>query len=111
MSCGCATDGCSHAAPRLVQDWVDEQQRRLGRIATSGRTWWRPQSRPDLHRRELRRCARWWDLEAMRRYPSSDWSREYAANQRWIVELLDNGVDINQSFHVLLKEHGKRADP
>lgn len=55
-------------------------------------------------RHNLRRNARWWELEAMRGYPSADDSRRYARNLRWLVELIDNGVDIDRPFHVLLKE-------
>lgn len=58
-------------------------------------------------RRDLRVVARWWELEAMRGYPTSDKSREYAANMRWLVELLDNGVDVRRPFHELVKQQGR----
>ena len=92
-SCGCEklTSGCPHAAGDEIQADVSRQQRRL-----------LPESSL-LPRARLRRNARWWELEARRGYPSSDSSLEYARNLRWLVELLDNGVNIRQPFHVLLK--------
>ena len=56
-------------------------------------------------RRDLRVLARWWELEAQRGYPSSDKSREYAANMRWLIELLDNGVAVfGRDFDEVVKE-------
>lgn len=34
-----------------------------------------------------RRSCRWWELEALRGYPSAEKSRGYAANMRWASEL------------------------
>lgn len=42
-------------------------------------------------RANLRRIARWWELEAMRGYESSERSRQYGANYRWLVEMYDAG--------------------
>ena len=50
-------------------------------------------------RADFRRIARWWDLEAMRGYESSGRSRQYAANQRWIVEMMDNGHKVESTIH------------
>lgn len=36
---------------------------------------------------EYMRCARWWELEARRGYPSSADSLRYANNMRWAAEL------------------------
>ena len=38
-------------------------------------------------RRDYRRAARWWELEAMRGYDSAPRSRAYAATMRWAAEL------------------------
>lgn len=60
-------------------------------------------------RRDFRWRARWWDLEAMRGYPSSDDSRRYAANMRWLVELMDNGVKVvGRRFDEIVREQGAR---
>lgn len=48
-------------------------------ITEAQRTLW-PYSIIPRTRREFRRIGRWWDLEAMRGYPSSTDSRRYAAN-------------------------------
>lgn len=65
-------------------------------------------------RADFRRCARWWELEAARGYDShvdeygmnsSDRSKMYAANMRWMVELLDAGVDVSGRFDALVKRH------
>lgn len=57
-------------------DPITEAQRRLGRCSVINRT-----------RAEYRRCARWWELEAKRGYPSSADSLRYARNMRWAAEL------------------------
>lgn len=75
--------------PTFLQRWA--RARRKGRVSLA------------IERRTLRRSARWWDLEAMRGYVgvvdeygmnSSDRSKMYAANSRWVVELMDNGVRV-----------------
>jgi hypothetical protein len=50
-------------------------------------------------RAHYRWIARWWELEAMRGYESSDRSREYAANYRWLVELMDAGHRVTADAH------------
>lgn len=55
---------------------LSEMQRRLGRQPTVPRT-----------QRDYRRVAQWWEIEAMRGYPSSERSREYANNMRWAAEV------------------------
>lgn len=126
--CPCAPEGCKHAASWAVQDRVSEAQRRLRprfvtRYGEVQELWhpplvWDAKRHLENRRAILRHSARWWQLEAMRGYTgvvdedgktSSDRSREYAANQRWLVELLDNGVDIDRPCHVLLKERACRA--
>jgi hypothetical protein len=78
--------------------------------------WHPPMSgRPLNERTRLRRRARWWELEALRGYDwavdeygmnSADRSRMYAANQRWLVELMDAGVVvIGRRFDAIVKEH------
>jgi hypothetical protein len=37
--------------------------------------------------RDYRRVAQWWELEAMRGYPSFERSRDYANNMRWAAEV------------------------
>lgn len=80
------------------------------------RRWHPPMSgRPPNERTRLRRRARWWELEAMRGYAgvvdeygmnSADRSRMYAANQRWLVELMDAGVALaGRRFDAIVKEH------
>lgn len=58
------------------QQAITELQRRIGPRPTTLRT-----------RRDYRRAARWWELEAKRGYPSSGDSLRYAANMRWAAEL------------------------
>jgi hypothetical protein len=82
----------------MTQDQITEMQQRLGPSPVTPRT-----------RRDFRRRARWWELEAMRGYPSSDRSREYAANMRWLVELMDNGVTVvGRRFDEIVREQGAR---
>lgn len=59
-------------------------------------------------RADYRAIARWWELEAMRGYvgvrdedgkTSSDRSRGYAENYRWLVELMDNGHRVTADAH------------
>lgn len=50
-------------------------------------------------RAHYRWIARWWELEAMRGYESSDRSREYGANYRWLVELMDAGRRVTADAH------------
>lgn len=98
------------------QEWITKQQLRLGpewsmhvlveRVEASGVTTSRYVDAPKPHmvyRHNLRRGARWWDLEAARRYDNGivdyglvSWqmSHLYAFNQRWLLELLDNGVRV-----------------
>lgn len=83
-------------APTFFEKWA--KARRRGRVS------------PTHLRRDLRRRARWWDLEATRGYPSSSKSREYAMNIRWLVELLDNGVDVSRPFHELIKERRRAPE-
>jgi len=91
-----------------MQAYVDGQQRslreRYGLVVT-------PRTRA-----QLRAVARWYELQALRGYTgvldedgltSSDRDRQYAANQRWLVELLDAGVDINRPFDELRRAHVK----
>jgi len=97
-----------------VQMYVTAMQARMRRrfLTAAGiveESWHPPlQRNPRLHvpnrRADLRRTARWWELEAMRGYPSSGRSLEYAANLRWLVGLLDAGIDIDRPFHALVKE-------
>lgn len=54
---------------------IDEAQRRI-RVPAFPRT-----------HRDYRKVARWWELEAMRGYPSAEASRGYARNMRWAAEL------------------------
>lgn len=78
---------------------------------------------PNL-RTVLRRYARWLELEAQRGYTgvidddgktSSDRSREYAANYRWLVELMDAGRRVTADSHgvfvdgVLASEYARRG--
>lgn len=59
--------------------------------------------------REFRRTARWWELEAMRGYDSSAKSLEYAANMRWLAELMDAGVTVvGRRFDEIVKEQARR---
>jgi hypothetical protein len=85
-----------------VHAWVSEQQRRLrehhGGVPT-------PRTRA-----QLRAEARWLELEAMRGYPGSGSQRQAATNHRWLVELLDAGVDINRPFAELVRER-RPAEP
>lgn len=92
----------------MTQGQIAEAQLRL-----HSHRWHPPMSgQPRSERSEIRRVARWWEMEAMRGYPSSDKSREYAANQRWLVELLDNGVRIKgRRFDELLREQKRRRAP
>lgn len=98
--CPCRPDGCKHAAAWEVQDRVAEAQRRLrekhGIIVV-------PRCRA-----HFRAIARWWELESERGYTgvvddaglnSSDRSRMYAANYRWLVELMDNGHRVTAYAH------------
>jgi hypothetical protein len=55
---------------------IDAAQRRLSPTALTPRT-----------NAEYRRIARWWELEAMRGYPSAEDSLRYARNCRWAAEL------------------------
>jgi hypothetical protein len=59
-------------------------------------------------RREFRRVARWWELNALRRYayqPDDNglqsWERDlqYAHNYRWFVELMDAGRRVTADAH------------
>lgn len=50
-------------------------------------------------RAHYRWIARWWELEAMRGYESSGRSLEYAANYRWLVEMMDNGHAVHSDAH------------
>jgi hypothetical protein len=70
-------------APADVQARITEQQLAMGPQPVTPRT-----------RADLRRRARWWELEAQREYQSAGRSREYAENMRWLVEMLDNGVRV-----------------
>lgn len=98
----------------MTQDQITEAQRRLGPGSLSLTFWERwarihskDKRRPVHARRELRRRARWWELEAMRGYPSSERSRQYAANLRWLVELMDNGHRVaGVTFEGLVRLHG-----
>lgn len=100
----------------MTQDQITEAQRRLGPGSLSLTFWqrWarihgRDKRRPVHERRELRRRARWWELEAMRGYASSERSRQYAANLRWLVELMDNGHRVTGvTFEGLVRQHGAR---
>jgi hypothetical protein len=81
-----------------MQQWCSEAQRRLrdrhGVIVV-------PRTRA-----HLRALARWWEIEAMRGDPASERSREYAANMRWLVELLDAGHKVfGRRFEAIVKEH------
>lgn len=108
--CPCVADGCKHAAGDDVQAYVTEMQGQLRQFTLTPTGWmtesWHTPLVFDARRHianprsELRRSARWWELEAMRGYTgvvdedgmtSSDRSRMYAANQRWLVELMDAG--------------------
>lgn len=98
--CECTLDGCKHAAPWATQLAVDEAQRRLrdrhGAIVV-------PRCRA-----HFRAIARWWELNAQRRYTGlvddngqTSWQRDlvYAANYRWLVELMDNGHRVTADDH------------
>ena len=70
-------------------------------------------------RREFRRIARWWELEAARGYPSAESSCQYARNYRWLVELMDagrrvtanaHGVYIDGELASVVAERGRRAE-
>lgn len=58
------------------EELISEMQRRIGRQVVTPRT-----------QRDYRRRSQWWELEAMRGYPSSERSREYANNMRWAAEI------------------------
>jgi hypothetical protein len=85
-------------------EWITEMQLGMRRSLYSPRT-----------RADLRRNARWWELEALRGYTSgvdeygmnsSDRSLMYAANQRWLVELLDAGRQvIGRRFDDIVREN------
>lgn len=82
----------------MTQAQITEMQQRLAPMPVTART-----------RRDFRRLARWWELEAMRGYPSSEKSREYGANMRWLVELMDNGVKVvGRRFDENVREQGAR---
>lgn len=93
-------------AATASQEWITEMQLRMRRSLYQPRT-----------RADLRRNARWWELEAMRGYDgvvdeygmnSSDRSKMYAANIRWCVELADAGVDVyGQRFDKLVATHAR----
>jgi hypothetical protein len=100
--CPCVADGCEHTAPDHVHTWVSEQQRRLRDHHGGAPT---PRTRA-----QLRAEARWLELEAMRGYPGSASERQAATNRRWLVELLDAGVDINRPFAELVRER-RSAEP
>jgi len=74
-------------APQDVQDRVTRGQRFLSDLR-SYHGWL---GVVPILRQHYRWIARWWELEAMRGYESSDRSREYAANYRWLVEVMDAG--------------------
>lgn len=77
----------------MSQDEITERQRQVAGVVV-------PRTR-----RDFRRIARWYELEAMRGYPSHMKCLEYAANMRWIVELMDSGVAVvGRRFDELLKE-------
>lgn len=93
--CECTLDGCKHAAPWVTQLAVDEAQRRLrekhGTIVVP------------RYRAHFRAIARWWELNAKRRHTgvidddgTTSWQRDlmYAANYRWLVELMDSGHQV-----------------
>lgn len=80
-----------------TESWIGEMQSRL-----------RPRPVVPRLRRDYRAIARWWELEAMRGYDwdpsgsgltSSEWSRLYAANYRWLVELMDTGHRVTSDAH------------
>lgn len=54
---------------------IDAAQRRLC-----------PSAHPPRTRRDYRKVARWWELEARRGYPSSGDSLRYASNMRLLAE-------------------------
>jgi hypothetical protein len=70
------TPGCIYFPWRDARDMaLSDWQRQIGRMPVTLRT-----------RRDYLRCARWWEIEAMRGYPSSDMSRQYAINMRWCAD-------------------------
>lgn len=78
----------------MSESSLSDEQRRLGPIPHWPRT-----------RRDFRVIARWWEIEARRGYPSSAQSFEYAANMRWLVELMDNGVTVvGRRFDDIVRE-------
>lgn len=59
-------------------------------------------------RGHYRAIARWWELNAERRYTglvdddgATSWQRDlrYAASYRWLVELMDNGQTVTADAH------------
>lgn len=94
----------------IDQEKITDLQRQL-QVSELEFSRWRPPMSFDVRfhsggrkRVLLRRKARWWELEATRGYASSADSARYAADMRWLVELLDSGINIDRPFHVLLKE-------
>lgn len=111
--CPCVPEGCKHAAPWAVQDRATEGQRFLRRLRERDGCVAVPRIRA-----HYRWIAHWWELEATRGYESSDRSREYAANYRWLVDLMDAGRRVTADAHgvyvdgMLASEyakHGERA--
>lgn len=104
-------------AVTMTADWITEAQRQLP-----------PHPVVPRLRAHYRRIARWWELEAMRDYigvidedgkNSSDRSRQYARNYRWLVELMDaghrvtadaHGVYIDGELASVVQARGERAE-
>jgi hypothetical protein len=61
----------------VTDEEITEAQRRIGPRSITNRT-----------RRDYRRCARWYELNALRGYRSAHLDREYAENMRWLAELV-----------------------
>jgi len=92
--CPCLAAGCKHAASWDIQDRATQGQRFIRQLREYHGCVVVPRTRA-----HFRWIARWWEIEASRGYESSERSREYAANYRWLVELMDAGHQITADAH------------